>query len=131
MIDFDMSTSDMKVHYQYDPTLNSYKRSEGGAPMIDANTGKQIEPKVVVSMVVPWKDGALDSSEAYYTVYSDIGSGTAYIFQDGTVTKGTWTKSAKTSQIQFKTASGATLKLNAGQTWITAVGSTSDITYGT
>lgn len=130
-IDYAMSTSDMEVHYQYSPKHNTYKRSEGGAPMTDATTGQQLDPKVVIAMVVPWEDGALDSSDAYYTVYSDIGTGTAYVFQDGTVTKGTWTKSSKTSQLEFKTNSGATLKLNAGQTWITAVGSASDVSYKT
>jgi hypothetical protein len=119
----------MAVNYQYDPVLNSYKRSEGGAAMVDANTGQQLEPKVVIAIVVPWTDGALDSSGAYYTDYSDIGSGTAYVFQDGIVTQGTWEKSSQTSQIQFISSSGAPIQLNAGQTWITAVGSVSEVSY--
>jgi hypothetical protein len=128
-INFNPSASDMAVNYQYDPTLNSYKRSEGGAPMIDANTGKQLEPKVVIAIVVPWTDGALDASGAYYTDYSNIGSGTAYVFQDGVVTPGVWQKSSQTSQIQFNTASGIPIKLNAGQTWITTVGSVDEVSY--
>ena len=97
--------------------------------MVDANTGQQLEPKVVIAIVVPWTDGALDSSGAYYTDYSDIGSGTAYVFQDGIVTQGTWEKSSQTSQIQFISSSGAPIQLNAGQTWITAVGSVSEVSY--
>jgi len=128
-INLNISSLDMAVNYQYDPVLNSYKRSEGGAAMVDANTGQQLEPKVVIAIVVPWTDGALDSSGAYYTDYSDIGSGTAYVFQDGIVTQGTWEKSSQTSQIQFISSSGAPIQLNAGQTWITAVGSVSEVSY--
>jgi hypothetical protein len=119
---------DMDVQYQYNPKLDSYARSEAGAPMIDANTGQQLEPKVVIAMLVPWVDGPLDSSGAYYTQYSDIGTSTAYIFQDGIMTQGVWVKSSPSSQLEFKTAAGATLKLNAGQTWITAIGSASQVT---
>lgn len=128
-INMNPSGPDMAVNYVYDAKLNSYKRSEGGAPMIDANTGKQLEPKVVIAIVVPWTNGPLDASGAYYTDYSDIGSGTAYVFQDGIVTQGVWSKSSPTSQIQFTTTSGSPIKLNAGQTWITAIGSSSEVSY--
>ena len=97
--------------------------------MIDANTGKQLELKVVIAIVVPISQGALDASGAYYSEYADIGSGTAYIFQDGGVTQGTWSKTSPTSQIQFGDANGAPIPLNAGQTWITALGNSGLVTY--
>lgn len=128
-INLTLGTPDMWVAYQYNPTLNSYLRSEGGAPMVDANTSQQLEPKVVIAMVVPWADGLLDSSDAYYTDYSDVGSGAAYVFQDGIVTIGTWQKTSQTSQLTFTNTDGTPIKLNAGQTWITAIGSTSGISY--
>ncbi|HVA11465.1 MAG TPA: DUF3048 domain-containing protein [Candidatus Dormibacteraeota bacterium] len=128
-INFNIAGPDMAVNYVYDAKLNSYKRSEGGAPMVDANTSQQLEPKVVIAIVVPWVNGPLDASGAHYTAYSDVGSGTAYVFQDGTVTQGVWLKSTQASQIQFDTANGAVIKLNPGQTWISAVGTTPEVTY--
>jgi hypothetical protein len=129
-IDLNLSTPDMAVHYQYDPTLNSYQRSEGGSAMVDANTNKQLEPKVVIAIVVPWTDGPLDASGAYYTDYSDTGNGAAFVFQDGKLTLGEWIKSSQSSQIQFvSTDSGSPISLNAGQTWITAVGDATEISY--
>ncbi|HUD06493.1 MAG TPA: DUF3048 domain-containing protein [Candidatus Saccharimonadales bacterium] len=128
-IDFTPSSVDYSVHYDYDSSLNSYKRSEGEAPQVDANTNKQLEPKVVIGIVVPQSQGALDASGAYYTEYQDIGSGTADVFQDGTVTQGTWVKTAPTSQIQFLDAAGKPIDLNAGQTWITVLGSANEISY--
>lgn len=128
-IDFNPSYADYEVHYQYDPANNAYLRWEGGARMLDANTGKQIEPKVVIAMIVPWSQGQLDATGAYYSDYVTIGSGPVYIFQDGIVTLGTWSKASKTSQIQFVDANNNPIKLNAGQTWITAVQSKSLVSY--
>ena len=129
-IDVNVSSADYASHYVYNPKLNNYARSEGGAPMIDANTNQQLTPKVVIAMVIPWSYGALDATGAYYTDYSDVGSGVVYIFQDGTVTTGNWNKSSISSQLTFTNADGTPIKLNAGQTWITAVGKTSNVTYG-
>ena len=128
-INFSLSSPYFAANYVYNKTNNSYLRSEGGSPMVDANTNLQLDPKVVIAIVVPWSYGALDSSGAYYTDYSDIGSGDAYIFQDGTVVKGVWSKSSLTSQITFTTVAGSVIELNAGQTWITAVGDDSGVSY--
>ena len=128
-INFTLSYSTYNVAYSYDPSTNSYNRSEGGAPQIGANTNKQISPKVVIGMVVPWSQGSLDTSNAYYSVYQDVGSGQAYVFQDGTLTLGQWNKPSAQAPLSFTTASGQPLKLNAGQTWITVLASSSDINY--
>lgn len=133
-IDLQISSADYYVHYDYETASNSYLRSEGGAPHLDLvsaadKTGVRLLPKVVIALVVPQSLGALDASGAYYTDYDDIGSGTAYIFQDGDVTTATWTKSSTTSQLAFTDSTGAPVKLNAGQTWITLVGSSSKVIY--
>lgn len=128
-IDMNPSYADYAVHYTYNPTDNSYLRSEGGAAHMDANTGTQIQPKVVIAMIVPWTRGPLDATGAYYSNYQVIGSGTVYIFQDGTVTTGTWSKAGNTDQIQFVDANNNPIKLNRGQTWITALASSSEVSY--
>ncbi len=128
-INFTLSYSTYNVNYLYNKSTNSYNRSVGGAPQIDANTNKQLSPKVVIGMVIPWSQGSLDTSNAYYSVYQTIGSGAAYVFQDGTLTIGTWSKPSANAPIAFTTANGQTLKLNAGQTWITAIAAPSDIAY--
>ncbi len=128
-IDLNPSYADFAVHYSYNPTDNAYLRSEGGAAHIDANTGTQIEPKVVIAMIVPWAQGPLDATGAYYSNYQVIGSGAVYIFQDGTVTTGTWSKAGNADQISFVDANNNPIKLNPGQTWITALASNSEVSY--
>lgn len=122
-IDFNISGAIYNPHYDYDPATNSYKRSEGGKPHIDEKSGQQLTPKVVIALTMA------QGSNGIYTTYGNIGSGEAHVFQDGTVTVGTWTKNSAKDQITFKDATGAPLKLNPGQTWISVVGSTSRISY--
>jgi Protein of unknown function (DUF3048) N-terminal domain/Protein of unknown function (DUF3048) C-terminal domain len=115
--------------YSFQAATDSYNRSEGGTPQTDAGNNTQVSPKVVIAIVVPETSGALDASGAYYSDYNVIGSGTAYIFQNGTVTTGQWSKSSNDSQILFTDSAGKPAPLDPGQVWISAVTSTSAITY--
>jgi hypothetical protein len=128
-IDLKLSGYTYDPHYDYNAATNSYNRSEAGQAQTDANTNTQLSPKVVVAIVVPEKQGALDSSGAYYSDYNPIGSGTAYIFQDGAVTTGQWNKASNSGTLTFTDSTGKPLPLNPGQTWITAVTSTSGVIY--
>jgi hypothetical protein len=131
-IDMALSGYYYNPHYDYDASTNTYKRSEDGTAHLELSSSgaqTQIAPKVVIGIVVPLGQGVLDSSGAYYSNYNPIGSGQAYIFQDGTITTGTWAKSENKSQISFTDASGKVIPLDAGQTWITAVSATNQVTY--
>lgn len=128
-IDFSLSGPIYNPHYDYTPATNGYNRSEGGKPHVDADSGKQISPKVVIAMVTPLTRGALDSSGAYYSNYTTVGSGQVYIFQNGTVTTGQWSKTANNSQITFTGADGKPIPLTPGQTWITAVSAPNQVNY--
>jgi hypothetical protein len=128
-INIALSGAIYNVQYAYDAATNSYNRSEGGAAQIDANTTTQLSPKVVITIVVPESQGALDASDAYYSDYSFIGSGVADVFQDGTLTSGQWSKQSTTGQITFTDSAGKPIKLDAGQTWITAITAPTAVTY--
>jgi hypothetical protein len=128
-LDFSLSGYTYDPHYDYNATTNSYNRSEAGEPQTDANTSAQLSPKVVVAMVVPMARGELDSSGAYYSDYNPIGSGTAYVFQDGILTMGHWNKADNSGTLSFTDDAGNALPLNPGQTWITAITSTDKATY--
>lgn len=99
--------------YTYNAATNTYDRSQAGSPHTDRENGR-ISPRVVVVMKVP-----VNGNRVTVT-----GSGEAFIFQDGLVTKGTWKKQNKTSQITFTDAQGNDIPLARGQTWITAISNT-------
>lgn len=122
-IDFSISSYLYNPHYVYDKASNTYKRSEGGEPHTDDKTGKQLAPNVVVALVMPQHYAGI------YSVYQTTGSGTAYIFQNGTVIKATWKKASQSAQLALLDGSGKQIGLNPGQTWFSLVNSTADISY--
>jgi hypothetical protein len=123
-IDLPVSTGIFYVSYDYDAATNTYLRSQGGAPHIDREQG-QIAPDTVVALRV----GQFLSNDGLHNEIAATGSGEALIFQNGTVTRGTWRKSAATSQLELLGENGQPLKLNRGQTWLTAVPNNQEITW--
>jgi hypothetical protein len=73
-----------------------------------------ITPKNVIVMFVQYAGGAgVEQSEAVLT-----GTGPAWVFTGGKVVKGTWTRPDKQKPAKFTNASGHTIKLAPGQTWV-------------
>lgn len=110
--------------FKYDKTSNKYKRSQAGKPHTDEKSGKTIAPKVVVALVIPHR-----VYNGVNTDYHSLGSGKAYIFQDGLVKVGKWIKKSKGASLRLLDSKGKDIPLNAGQTWISAVGLDSGVTY--
>ncbi|MES2971924.1 MAG: DUF3048 domain-containing protein [Patescibacteria group bacterium] len=123
-IDFAISGPLYNAHFDYVAATNSYNRSQAGAGHIDERSKQQINPKVVIALVMP--KGI--NPDGVHTSYGTIGKGTAFIFQDGSVTVGVWEKSSDKEQFKFSDANGAPLGLNPGQTWLTALGDNGSVT---
>ncbi len=124
-IDISISGPLYAVHYSYDPKTNTYLRNEAGSPHIDANSNTQISPTVVIALVIPYSLEA----DHYHSDYGVIGSGQAYIFQDGGVTVGNWSKTSSATQITFTDQASKPIKLDPGQTWVTAISHSTDVKY--
>lgn len=124
-IDIKLSSLYFNVRYDYDTASNSYRRSEGGTAHKDDKSGAQLSPKVVVALVVPY---SIDP-DGIHSDYATVGTGQAFVFQDGIYQEATWTKSAQSAQIELKDAGGRVLALNPGQTWFTAVGGSNMVTF--
>jgi hypothetical protein len=127
-INVNISSANYNSHYDYEAASNSYLRSEGGKPHIATSspqdsTGQQLKPKAVVVLVMPY------SLAGKYSVYGTNGSGQLFVFQDGGVTTGSWSKADRSSQFVFSDSAGAALKLNSGQTWVTMVANAAKIDY--
>lgn len=105
------------TEYVYDPSSNTYARSIGGAASNDREGG-QISPSVIVAMHV---DMIRILEDGYRESITTSGSGSAEIFQNGTVIHATWHKSSRAEPLQFTAADGTPLSLVRGQTWIAAV----------
>lgn len=124
-IDISVSSGSYAVHYNYDAISNSYIRQQGGENHVDREGG-QIQPKVAIAIKVAVSNGFEDGNRAQITT---LGSGEAFIFQNGTMTPATWSKADPKAQLTFTGADGKPVLLNRGQTWITALANTRNVTW--
>lgn len=127
------SVASFNVHYDYDAETNTYFRSyESGVAhevyecdVVDLGEKNpedvcsltQMNPAVVVAMIVKERR----ASDNYHEDIDTIGTGKAYIFQNGTVIKGSWAKGATDQQIKFFGEDGTEVALAPGQTFVSAV----------
>jgi len=123
-IQIDVSSGIFSVSYSYNKTTNSYDRKQGGVAHTDREKG-QISPKVVIAL----KTNISLSSDGSHMTIATSGSGKAYVFQNGTVTEGTWSKENAKSQLFIKDAEGKEISLVRGQTWITTVGNDKNVSW--
>jgi hypothetical protein len=125
-IDINISYQYFNVHYDFDKGCNCYERYIAGEKQLDRESGHNAKPKVVIAMKVPTELGMEDGIREQMTT---IGKGTAYIFQDGTVSVGTWEKTGRKNQIVWKNDKGEEIKLNRGQTWISVTAPEKSVTW--
>ena len=129
------------VDYNYNIDSNTYLRSyENGVPHEvyacpsedlgernpeDVCSLTQMNPSVVAVMMVDERR----ASDNYHEDISAIGSGDAYIFQNGIAITGTWNKSSREEQIKFTDKDGNEIKLAPGQTFVSAVPTYGSVEY--
>ncbi len=118
-INIPVSTGSFAVTYDYDTASNNYIRKQGGEAHIDREGG-QIQPKVVIAIKVAMTYAMEDG---YREQITTTGTGSAYVFQNGTVTEGTWSRDTDKAQLKLLDASGKEIPLVRGQTWVTALAS--------
>jgi len=114
------------IRYIYDRGSNSYSRFMGGYSHIDYNTGQQIKVKNIVVMVSDI-EGPLDKWG--HMDVRTIGNGTAFIFQDGNATQGSWERGSVLSPFIYRDSSGRQVSFTGGSTWIAIVQSTEKISF--
>ena len=102
------------VTWTWDTATQSWDRTLFGQADI-TGTGQRESPKNVIVMYVNYVNGIGTENS-----YADLqGSGTAMVFSGGREIVGTWSRGASMADvIQYKTPSGATIKLTPGQTWV-------------
>lgn len=121
------------VNYTYNAATNTYARSyESGASHDiyacpagdlgevnpeDSCELRQLAPSVVAVMMVEEQK----ADDNYHEDITAIGSGQAYVFQNGIAVNGSWNKTSAADQIKFYDENGSEIKLAPGQTFVEAV----------
>src|SRR3989344_830018 len=119
--DFWTGKKSWSVAWDYDKATNSYKRSHGdGESHVDKNTKKQLAAKNVIVALMQ-ENSANDGYPGGHRLFKTLGSGKAYIFQNGEAIEGTWKKKEDEDMIRFYDKSGKEVELVRGQTWVSAI----------
>ena len=102
------------VTWTWDPATASWDRTLFGQPDV-TGTGVRESPQNVIVMFVNYVNGIGTENS-----YADLqGSGVADVFTDGREVTGTWSRGAsKADVLLYRNASGATIALTPGQTWV-------------
>ena len=120
LININLSSSVFNPSYQYNSKDNTYYRSyQNGEKHLTVNKEgqeSQLHPDVVIAIAV----NAINRPGTEYDNFITTGEGKAHIFQNGTVQEATWVRESANDELSFKNAKGKIIKLNRGQTWITA-----------
>jgi len=114
------------AEYQYDPGGQAYLRSIFGDAHRDELTGEQIAVRNVVALYANHLETDIveDSTgpRVYYSIEIQIwGEGKATVFRDGQAFEGKWIRPQRNDLIRFVDATGNTIPLKPGNTWIQVV----------
>lgn len=120
-----ISSTLYNVRYVYDAASKTYLREQGGGKHVDADSGTQLAPSVVIVPIM----GKRIHPDGVHTQYTTVGSGKVYVFQGGSVTEGTWSKSSRSAQWELRDGNGDVIELEPGQTWFTITDAASNVTY--
>ena len=114
------AVTSFKVYYPsalaewvWNTKAGAWHRNQDGKPHTDAVDGSAISTTNVVVMRVK-----VDRQYGHVPKDVVIGTGTATVFTDGKMVKGTWSKAAQTSSITLTDSLGKAITLAPGRTWV-------------
>lgn len=115
------------VTWTYDSANNRYLRENGGKPFTDFDfENSQVGVK---NVIVQFVEEEVSVDKEHHNYYENVGEGDILYFANGDVIEGTWEKEDITERTVFFDENGKELKMVAGEIWITAVPTGSDVNY--
>jgi hypothetical protein len=104
----------------YDWTGKRWARSDGEAPLVnDLGEGIEVDNVLVEEHTVEHSDRLSDSLGTPSPEIVDVtGSGRAFLFRDGRVFAGRWSRESVEDPVRFETRGGDAFVLKPGTTWI-------------
>ncbi len=106
------------VRYEWDAGLGKWRRFQGGVPHVDGDGNQLAVENVIVRFVQAVDSGTVDKAGAFVPTAVVTGEGEAWVFSQGTVTTGTWSKPDNLSRTTYRDQNGDEIVLTPGTTWI-------------
>ncbi len=102
------------VRWEWDAAAGAFARFQEGSRHVDVVNGDIFATNVVV-MTVDYVPSSIDSRSPNAQT---LGSGPAYVFSNGRVQVGRWTRDLAVGPIVLTDADGETIGLTPGNTWV-------------
>ncbi len=109
-------TKNFKVSWEYEPEKKAYERFVNNKKHLDDQ-----EETTTASTLIITKNKVKILDDVGRRAISNIGSGEAYIFADGKMTKGIWKKAKPEFRTRFYDENGTELSVPPGKIWFMSV----------
>jgi len=109
----DLYLEGLLVGWRYDAASGNYLRTNDAVPHVDAST-EQISTRNIVVMVVDYPSSLTDERSPQADT---IGYGEVWVFSDGALVRGVWTRADRFSPIELTGPNGP-ITLTPGRTWV-------------
>ena len=105
-----ISMDGVKVHWIWDSVSKEFQRLSDDKPHMDSEDVQLAVPNVVVLEV--------EYSNNYSPTSKTVGSGKAFVFTNGVMYEGKWTRDDRLKPFTLTDSAGAPIKLTPGQTFV-------------
>jgi hypothetical protein len=119
-----VSMDGVKVQWDWDATAKEWVRTQDGTPVVDTTDVAMSVPNVIVLEV--------EYTNSYSPISKTLGTGKTYVFTNGVMYEGTWTRTDRLQPFELKDSAGGVIKLTPGQTFVEVAraGKTAVVTTG-
>ncbi len=105
-----VSMDGVKVQWDWDAAAKEWVRTQDGTIVVDTADVALSVPNVVVLEV--------EYTNTYSPTSKTLGSGKVYVFTNGVVYEGTWSRTDRLKPFELKDSAGGVIKLTPGQTFV-------------
>ena len=119
-----VSMDGVKVQWDWDAAAKEWVKTQDGTIVVDPADIALSVPNVIVLEV--------EYTNTYSPISKTLGSGKAYVFTNGVVYEGTWSRTDRLKPFELKDSAGGVIKLTPGQTFVEVAraGKTAVVTPG-
>jgi len=119
-----VSMDGVKVQWDWDAAAKEWVKTQDGTIVVDPADVALSVPNVIVLEV--------EYTNTYSPISKTLGSGKAYVFTNGVVYEGTWSRTYRLKPFELKDSAGGVIKLTPGQTFVEVAraGKTAVVTPG-
>jgi len=119
-----VSMDGVKVQWDWDAAAKEWVKTQDGTVVVDPADVALSVPNVIVLEV--------EYTNTYSPISKTLGSGKAYVFTNGVVYEGTWSRTDRLKPFELKDSAGGVIKLTPGQTFVEVAraGKTAVVTPG-